>query len=94
MDTPKWHGCRLVPTYTALRELQELDMDLFDAVNVLEYGFDCPKSRRSPGVHERCIREGNKVIRIVVVPWEVSYHDGSIEKVWKVIHAGKGGRLK
>jgi len=94
LDLPRWRGLLIVPTNPARREMEELDMDLFDAADILENGFDCAKSKRGPGVYERCIREGRKVLRVVAVPAEVQYPDGSVEKIWKIIHVGKGGVWK
>ena len=90
MDLPRWRGLLIVPTNNARREMEGLDMDIFDAADILENGFDCAKSLRGSSVYERCIREGRKVLRVVAVPAEVQYPDGSVEKVWKIIHVGKG----
>ena len=91
MDLPRWRGLLIVPTNQARREMEELDIDLFDAVDILENGFDCAKSTRGARVYERGIRKGKKILRVVVVQIEVQYHDRSVEKIWKVIHVGKGG---
>ncbi|MBI5036972.1 DUF4258 domain-containing protein [Candidatus Micrarchaeota archaeon] len=55
----------LAPTMSAYRELEDLGLDLTDVKEVLEDGFDCPKSKRKAGVLERCLRIGNKILRVV-----------------------------
>ncbi len=65
------------------RELMELELDLRDVKEILEFGFDCPIGRRKPNIEERCIRVGNKIIKVVVEESRVEE-----ENVWKLRHAG------
>lgn len=65
------------------RELMELGLDLWDVKEILEIGFDCSRGKRKPSIEERCVRIGNKVIKIVVEESRVEE-----ENVWKLRHVG------
>jgi len=83
----------IFPTYKELRiavanrvvhkELAELGLDLWDVKEILEFGFDCSRGRRKPNIKEKCIRIGNKIIKVVVEKSEVEE-----ENVWKLRHVG------
>lgn len=69
------------------QELIKLEMDLWDVVCVLEYGYDCPRSRRKKSIVEKCIRKKNKIIKVVV---ELKTSKKGNE-YWKLRHVGMFG---
>ncbi|MEK6837480.1 MAG: hypothetical protein AABX69_02410 [Nanoarchaeota archaeon] len=85
----RYEGCRIEITLSASRELSKENFDLNDVVEVLEHGYDCGTGKRREDTIERCIRKGNKVIKIVVVKTSVTYPDKFQESVWRLIHVGK-----
>ncbi len=74
----KYKGKPIVPTKTALDELSNIDLDLYDVPEILEKGFEIRK--RSKNITERGIQKGNKVVNVVVVDMGGFY---------KLIHAGE-----
>lgn len=91
---PTYKGLRIVVSKRAVdRELSELRLDLWDVKEILEIGFDCSRSKRKENIEEKCIRIGNKVIKVVVEKSEVEMED-----VWKLRHVGiftwKKGRFE
>ncbi len=50
-----------------ISELEEECMDLDDVVNVLENGFDCPRSKRRRGTLERGIQKKNRIVKVVAI---------------------------
>jgi len=89
-----YQGLRIEPTLSASRELAEEGKDLYDVLKILEEGYDCSTSKRSQNIVERCIKKGSKQYKIVLAQTEVSYPDGYIEKVWRIIHFGKSSYKK
>ncbi len=81
-----FEGRLLRPSASAYGEMEELALSLDDMKNVLENGFDCPASRRKQGTLERCLREGNKVVRVVVAE---DYTVSLEEPAWVVVHASR-----
>jgi len=77
---PKWIGKPVLPTREAAEELAYLNLDLDDVVLILDEGFDCSRSKRAKNIVEKCMKKGNKIIKIVVAEMETH---------WKLIHAGK-----
>ena len=84
-----YKGMRIEPTLSASRELVRESKDLYDVLEILEEGYDCSKSKRKKNIIERCTRKGNKEYRTVLAETEVTYSDGYIEKVLRLIHFGK-----
>ena len=90
----------IFPTYKGLRiailsrmvdrELTELRLDLWDVKEILENGFDCPIGRRKLNIEEKCIRIGDKIIKVVV---ELKQSRTGIE-FWKLRHVGMFGYKK
>ncbi|MDP2750813.1 MAG: hypothetical protein Q8O89_08335 [Nanoarchaeota archaeon] len=74
----EYDGKPVLPTKNAMDELSDIDLDLYDAVCILNDGFEIRK--RSRNVIERCMQTGNKVINVVVV--DLGSH-------YKLIHAGE-----
>ena len=84
-----YKGMRIEPTLSASRELVREGKDLYDVIEILEEGYDCSKSKRKKKITERCLRKGNKEYRAVLAETEVTYPDGYIENVLRLIHFGK-----
>lgn len=68
----------VLPTKRALDELSDIDLDLHDAVYILENGFEIRKRGRN--VIEKGIQRGSKVINVVAV---------DLGGYYKLIHAGE-----
>ena len=75
----------VIPSAAASREMSELCIDLHDVSDILENGYDCPKSKRAKGVVERCVRRGKKTIKVVAVE---SFSRWLNEEIWLITHAG------
>ena len=73
-----YKGKPILPTKTALNELSEINVNLFEVPEILEKGFEVRK--RAKNITERGIQRGNKVINVVVV---------DLGNYYKLIHAGK-----
>ena len=73
-----YKGKPILPTKTALNELSEIDVNLYEVSEILEKGFEIRKRKKS--IIERGVRRGNKVINVVVV---------DLGDYYKLIHAGK-----
>ncbi len=73
-----YKGKPIFPTKTALTELSEIGVDLYEVPEILEKGFEIRK--RAKSITERGIQRGNKVINVVVV---------ELEDYYKLIHAGE-----
>ena len=71
-------GKQILPTKTALNELSEIDVNLYQIPEILENGFEIRK--RKQNIIERGIQRGNKVINVVVV---------DLGDYYKLIHAGE-----
>lgn len=71
-------GKPVMPTKTAMDELSEADLDLFNVVEILEKGFQMRKRKKN--ITERAIKKGNKIINAVVV---------DMGNYYKLIHVGK-----
>ncbi len=81
-------GLRVVQTTACQRELVDLGLDLGEAVSVLQFGFECNRSKRQKDKLEKCLRKGDKIIRVVAA------YDYSIflkEDVITIIHVSKEG---
>lgn len=89
-----YRGLRIEPTLSASRELAKEGKDLYDALKILEEGFDCSASKRSQNIVERCLKRGSKQYKVVLAQTEVTYPDGYSEKVWRIIHFGKSSYRK
>ena len=70
----------MIPTKTALNEMDEVGIDMYKVVDILNQGFDCSRSKREKHIEEKCFQRGNKIIKIVVIDKETYY---------KIIHIGK-----
>lgn len=73
-----YKGKPIFPTKTALNELDEINLSLYEVPEILEKGFEIRK--RKENIIERGIQRGNKVINVVVV---------DLGDYYKLIHAGE-----
>lgn len=85
----RFKGLRIEPALSAARELLKHDMDLADAVEVLNSGYECGPSKRKPNIIEKCMRRGGKEFKAVAAKVSVRYPDGYYEELWRLIHVGK-----
>ena len=74
----KYKGKPVLPTKTALDELSDIDLNLYEVPEILEKGFEIRKRKKN--IIERCIQRGNKVVNVVVV---------DLDNFYKLIHAGE-----
>jgi len=72
------NGKPIMPTKTAMDELSDINLDLYEVPKILEEGFELRK--RKENIIERAIKKGNKIINVVVV---------DIGNYYKLIHAGE-----
>ncbi len=73
-----YKGKPIMPTKTALNELSDIDLDLYDVPEILEKGVELRKRKKN--ITERAVTKGNKIINVVVV---------DMGNYYKLIHAGK-----
>ena len=91
MIYPFFKGLPLIPTRAAMTELYENNMDLNDALDILEKGYDCSISKRSEEIIEKCINVKRKTMRIVAAK---TYNFSLDSEVWAIIHAGFKSKSK
>lgn len=81
MDTfPKYQNKELKATKDAAEELTQCNHDLWDAVEILEGGYDCSSSKRKKNIVERCLTKGDEVYKAVAA---------DCGHYWLLIHFGK-----
>ena len=73
-----YKGKPVMPTKTAIDELSDIDLDLYEVPEILEKGFELRKRKKN--IIERAVAKGNKIINVVVV---------DMGNYYKLIHAGK-----
>ena len=73
-----YKGKSILPTKTALNELSEIDVNLYEVPEILQNGFQIRKRKKN--IVERGVQRGNKVINVVVV---------DLGDYYKLIHAGE-----
>ena len=73
-----YKGKPILPTKTALNELSEIDVNLYEVPEILEKSFEIRKRKKN--IIERGIQRENKVINVVVV---------DLGNYYKLIHVGK-----
>ena len=73
-----YKGKPILPTKTALNELSEIDVNLYEVPEILEKGFEVRK--RAKNITERGVQRGNKIINVVVA---------DLGNYYKLIHAGE-----
>ncbi len=63
---PRYQNKGVKATKAASEELWHLKKDLWDVLEILEKGYDCSMSKRKPNISERCMNQGNAVLKVVV----------------------------
>lgn len=58
---PKFLGLPVIPSKSAMIELMQCNLLLDEAVEILEIGFDCCRSKRKKDTLEKCVRKGIKL---------------------------------
>ena len=71
-------GKPIMPTKTAMDELSDINLDLYEVPEILEKGFELRKRKRN--IIEKAIKKGNKLVNVVVV---------EMDNYYKLIHAGE-----
>ncbi|MFH0987166.1 MAG: hypothetical protein V1911_03935 [Candidatus Micrarchaeota archaeon] len=83
---PKWEGLELVPAKAAYHEMLHLGLDLWDALEVLAFGYECQRSARKEGTREMCVKKGKKTLKVVAVK---DYNLTKRQDVWLIVHVGE-----
>ena len=71
-------------TESAMREAEEIGLNLDDIARFLEDSYDCAKGPRRKGVEERCVKTGDKILKIVI---EMKTSKSGFE-YWRIRHIG------
>jgi len=73
-----YKGKPVMPTKTAMDELSEIGLDLYEVPEILEKGFEVRKRKKN--IIERAVKRGSKIINVVVV---------EMDNYVKLIHVGE-----
>ena len=73
-----YKGKPIMPTKTAMDELNEIDSDLYKVAEILEKGAELRKRKKN--IIERAVKKVNKIINVVVA---------DMGDYYKLIHAGQ-----
>ena len=73
-----YEGKPILPTKTALNELSDIHVNLYEVPEILEKGFHLKKRKKN--IIERAIIRENKIINVVIV---------DVGDYYKLIHAGE-----
>ena len=76
-ETHTYEGKHVIPTKTAMYELDRIDVTLHEAITILHHGFIVRKRKKN--TIEKGAMRGSKIINIVAVNSGTHY---------KIIHAG------
>ena len=88
---PKYNGTPVPTTLAGMRELLRYGACIMDVVRILGEGYDCPRSRRGPGLIERCLERGGKVKKAVGAS---SLNMDTGDRVWVLVHYGTFSRRR
>jgi len=83
---PKFRGLTLIPSRSASDELIELRLTLEHALDILNEGYDCFRSKRKKNIVEKCVDRKRKTIKAVAAK---AYDSSLDEEVWVLTHVGK-----
>ena len=83
----RFEGLRLIPSRTAVRELQKHRLTLNYCKFILENGYEYRK--RKENTTERCLDRGDKTYTVVAVKSFSYFHN---EDVYLITHVGKTRR--
>ena len=86
----EWKGMAIVVTKSANSELLRDKLTIEDTIEVLDKGYDCPRSKRAKGTIERCLDKSEGTLKVVIVE---DVQDWSHDRVWVLKHVKlyKGG---
>ena len=90
MFTDRYKGLRIAITNSAMRDLMKEEKTLYDAVKILEEGYNAPRKRKE-GTIEKWLDKGNKTFNVVIAK---DYDEIMKEECWVLIHFGKFTRRK
>jgi len=82
---PCYMGLPVIPSAAADNEMARLNTDLTEILEILEYGYDCARSRRKKNVLEKCMNFGNKTIKVAAV---MNYNNFYRTDCWLITHVG------
>lgn len=81
---PVWEGLPIIPTWHATEAMDQLRMDLWDVLSILESGYDCEKGRRKPGIRERCCGWRGQTLRVIVSMEASGWFEGRL--AWIILN--------
>lgn len=73
-----YNGKPIMPTKTAMDELSNINLDLYEVPEILEKGFELRKRKKN--IIGKAVKRGNKIINVIVV---------EMGNYYKLIHAGE-----
>ena len=82
---PRFEDLHLEASRAASIEMFRYAMDLFDLLDILEFGYDCPRSKRAQGTIERCLDAKGRTTRVVAVR---SFNRELDREIWLITHVG------
>lgn len=86
----RYRGLKLVPSKSAMKEMTQLGLMLYDCKIMLEEGYDAPR-KRAEDCEEKWLDKRNKTFNIVVVKSFNYFYD---EEVYLITHLGCFGKKK
>ena len=85
MIYPYFRDIPVIPSRTAMNEMYDHSINIHYVVEILKHGYDCPRSKRSKNIIEKCIDKKRKTIRVVIAN---SYNYSLGTEVWVITHVG------
>ena len=85
MIGPKYRGLYILASRSAMYEFARYGVSTHVVAEILEYGYDCERSRRAKGTIERCLDVGRKTLKAVVVRKYFPHLDND---AWLITHVG------
>ncbi|MBI4209950.1 MAG: hypothetical protein HY544_00390 [Candidatus Diapherotrites archaeon] len=82
---PGFKGLAIAVSDSAMRELVKESKTIYDVIEILEFGYDAPRKRKS-GVMEKWLDRGKKTFNAVIAK---DHHEILKEDCWVLIHFGK-----
>ncbi len=82
---PHYNGLPVIPSAAADDEMARLNKDLIEILEILQYGYDCARSKRKKNILEKCMGFGNKTIKVVVA---MTYNNFYKTECWLITHVG------
>jgi hypothetical protein len=91
MIYPLYLELPLIPSRSAMQELYDNNMDLYNVLEILESGYDCSKGKRAKGIIEKCLDSKKKTLN-VVIGRSFNFHMDT--DVWIISHVGITSKRK